>query len=292
VPVYLNHPAGNGGQRTVQDKFAWIEGAAKVGADWRGNIHYNPKHPFAEQFAWLAKNKPSLIGLSHDAVGQGRTENGVFIVEKVISVKSVDLVADPATTKGLFESMDPELNGGGAGGEDLDSLETHITNAVAAVCKDDKLDLNAKMKKIKGALKILDGGADSGEVEEDDEEGEETPKKKDDGDVEESTKHKKPASGDKALREELDAVKAKLVAKDRSDLAAKLIAEAKLAPVYVTDTFLAQLTEAKDEKAMKALVEDRKQVASIQRPIAAGGVNRGGGSPMSTDDFAKKVKGR
>jgi hypothetical protein len=44
------------------------------------------------------------VGLSHDAVGTGYTKDGVFQVQKVIEVKSVDIVADPATTQGLFEA--------------------------------------------------------------------------------------------------------------------------------------------------------------------------------------------
>lgn len=295
--IRLNHPVGENATRRVEDVFGWIEGAAKEGSDWRGDLHYNPEHPYAKTFAWLAKNRPNLIGLSHDAVGQGKTENGVFVVEKVIDVKSVDLVADPATTKGLFESMEPELNSDGVEAEELDSLETHIKNAVSAICTDDSLDLKAKVKKIKAALKLLEDG-DEEEVEEEDEEdgkdgedGEDGKKK--DGDVEESLKalvSKEP--GVKRLVEELDTLKTQLAIWKKTELAQKLCEDAKLPSVAITETFLAQLIEAKDEKAMKALVEDRKQIASLQRPRSTGAIGGNGkAGQMDNKTFASTLTG-
>jgi hypothetical protein len=41
---------------------------------------------------------------SHNVEAVVRRENDKAVVEKIVSVRSVDLVADPATTAGLFES--------------------------------------------------------------------------------------------------------------------------------------------------------------------------------------------
>ena len=42
-----------------------------------------------------------MIGLSHNAIGEGDTQNGVVVVRRLVKVRSVDVVSDPATTNGL-----------------------------------------------------------------------------------------------------------------------------------------------------------------------------------------------
>lgn len=294
ISVNLNHPDVPNKSRQVQERFGWFENVTKEGDGMYGDLHFNPELPYSRAFAWWAKNKPTKIGMSHDAVGQGTTKNGVFLVEKVISVKSVDLVADPAsTTKGLFEAMDPELTPDpsvSGQGEDLDSLEAHISNAVTAICKDDKLDLKGKVKKIKAALKILE---EPEEVEEKDEDVPPGKKSEDDedDDLDESVRTllaKEP--GLKKLHEQLDVLKTKLALKERQELAGKLIAQAKLPAFAVTAVFLEQLSEARDEAALKKLIEDRKAVASIQRPLSSGPVPAGKGGAMDNKSFAKQLK--
>ncbi|MEI8372438.1 MAG: hypothetical protein WCJ35_06335 [Planctomycetota bacterium] len=56
-----------------------------------------------------AENAPWKLGFSHDTRGGSRNENGRAIVELIDKVLSVDLVANPATTEGLFESCDHNL---------------------------------------------------------------------------------------------------------------------------------------------------------------------------------------
>jgi len=68
-----------------------------------GDLAYNPKTDIGRQLRWWSENMPDAIGLSHNAIGQGETVDDVFVVEKIVSVRSVDLVADPATTSGLFQ---------------------------------------------------------------------------------------------------------------------------------------------------------------------------------------------
>ncbi|MBQ1278352.1 MAG: hypothetical protein IIY07_06875, partial [Thermoguttaceae bacterium] len=69
-----------------------------------GDFHFNPKHPLAEQMLWDAEKAPENFGFSHNVEAVVRLENGAQIVDKIVRVRSVDLVADPATTSGLFES--------------------------------------------------------------------------------------------------------------------------------------------------------------------------------------------
>lgn len=71
----------------------------------RGDLHFNPKHALAEQLAWDAEHAPENVGLSHNVDGRGRQQNGRQVIEEITKVRSVDLVADPATTHGLFEQV-------------------------------------------------------------------------------------------------------------------------------------------------------------------------------------------
>ncbi len=48
------------------------------------------------------------LGFSHDARGPSKFRNGRVVVESIDQVLSVDLVANPATTSGLFEDRTPE----------------------------------------------------------------------------------------------------------------------------------------------------------------------------------------
>ncbi len=111
VPAYeglrinLNHPQRPTDPRQFNDRFGWLENVRAVDGDgMRADLRFNPKHPEADSFAWWAANKPSMIGLSHNAVGSGHSESGVFVVDKIVRARSVDVVSDPATTRGLMES--------------------------------------------------------------------------------------------------------------------------------------------------------------------------------------------
>ncbi|MGD9127361.1 MAG: hypothetical protein PVH19_08280 [Planctomycetia bacterium] len=67
---------------------------------------FNPKHELAEQFLWDAEHAPENVGFSHNVTAQVTRDGDQVVVEKILEVKSVDLVADPATTSGLFESVE------------------------------------------------------------------------------------------------------------------------------------------------------------------------------------------
>ena len=71
-----------------------------------GDLIFNPKHVLAEQLIWDAENAPQNVGFSHDARGPSKIKGGQVVVESIDKVVSVDLVANPATTGGLFESTD------------------------------------------------------------------------------------------------------------------------------------------------------------------------------------------
>jgi hypothetical protein len=69
------------------------------------DLRINPHHALSEQLLWDAANMPENVGLSHDAEGNAVRRGDKDFVEEITRVRSVDLVSDPATTRGLFESV-------------------------------------------------------------------------------------------------------------------------------------------------------------------------------------------
>lgn len=106
VKVNVNHPRGSTeGTRDYRDRIGTIRGVRFVeGEGLFADLHFNPKHPLAGQLTWDAENAPEHAGFSHYVEATTRRERGEIIVEKIDRVHSVDLVADPATTSGMFES--------------------------------------------------------------------------------------------------------------------------------------------------------------------------------------------
>lgn len=104
--VYFDHPdkASKASTRSYRDGFGELRNIHETADGLFGDLHYNRKHPLAEQVAEDAERFPGQFGLSHNADGQARKSGGKWIVESIDVVHSVDLVGRPATNKGLFES--------------------------------------------------------------------------------------------------------------------------------------------------------------------------------------------
>ena len=114
IPLYqnakvnLNHPDGNPTEpRRYQDRFGMVRNVRVVENEGLfADFHFNPKHLYAEQLLWDAENAPENVGFSHNIEAEVVQESDMQIVQKILAVRSVDLVADPATTQGLFESCE------------------------------------------------------------------------------------------------------------------------------------------------------------------------------------------
>ena len=104
IDVFVNHTKKDNEVRDLRDKIGFLEGVYfKEGVGLKGDLVLNEKHDFYEQFIWWADNRPSQIGLSHHAGGVfNRTKH---LCESIQFVRSVDVVTKPATTEGLFESL-------------------------------------------------------------------------------------------------------------------------------------------------------------------------------------------
>lgn len=108
VRVNIDHPTRTDVERrsrSYADRFGRLHQVKFVdGKGIFGNLKYNRQHALAKQFEYDVKHDPKNLGLSQYAHGKTRRSGSKEIVESITSVGSVDLVADPATTQGLFES--------------------------------------------------------------------------------------------------------------------------------------------------------------------------------------------
>jgi len=97
--VLVDHDEGKG--RSYGDLIGRLENVTFRQGSLYGDLLVNPKHALAEQLLYDAEHSPGQVGLSHDATGELGPGN---VVRKITAVRSVDLVWNPATVAGLYES--------------------------------------------------------------------------------------------------------------------------------------------------------------------------------------------
>ena len=103
--VNINHPKGHPlSPRDYQDRLGVIRRVQfRAGDGLFGDLHFNPKHALSEQLVWDSEHAPQNVGLSHNVLARVARSGEDTVVEAITKVQSIDLVADPATTLGLFE---------------------------------------------------------------------------------------------------------------------------------------------------------------------------------------------
>lgn len=108
--VNIDHPErGPAQERKIGDRIGLVRNARFVeGRGIFADFVFNPHHPVADRLAWDAEHNPEAFGFSHNATLRlGRPDrNGNEVVESIVAIRSIDLVADPATTSSLFESVE------------------------------------------------------------------------------------------------------------------------------------------------------------------------------------------
>jgi len=111
--VNVNHPKGDPQQpRDYQDRIGVIRNVVlRENEGLFADFHFNPKHALAEQLLWDAEHAPENVGFSHNVQARCSRRGDQLVVEAITRVLSVDLVADPATTAGLFESQGSQADG-------------------------------------------------------------------------------------------------------------------------------------------------------------------------------------
>jgi len=183
VKVNLDHNTGTD-PRKFSERFGRMVNVRMQNDGLYGDLQFNPAHPLAEAFKWWIKNDPTAIGLSHNATAEVQnTATGGEIVTEIRDVDSVDLVADPATTQGLFESytertrlmnedetgmapppaINTDMDAAPAGGDEGEDFASHLGNAIMAIINDTSLSAADKRKKVLGALKLMDDNAEPAE---------------------------------------------------------------------------------------------------------------------------------
>jgi hypothetical protein len=167
---FVNHPSDPKGRRDFQARLGTIKDPRLENGRIYGDYFYNPEHEDAKKLVWAAKNDPDFGGFSPNHETEGHEEpDGIWVVHRITSVRSVDLVAEPATNRNLQEgAMDPELDDISDGGGDP---EKHLGKLISALCADTSLDKAAKKKKVLKALDLYDepegDGAEEMDLDED-----------------------------------------------------------------------------------------------------------------------------
>ncbi|MDP3793999.1 MAG: hypothetical protein Q8R07_04595, partial [Candidatus Uhrbacteria bacterium] len=103
--AYLNHPHMRdlGEARDVQDLIGEHKNVRVVGDRTISDLHLINNQTVREHVLPIVESKPHLAGNSIVARGKMvKADDGIMDVEKILAVRSVDLVAEPATTNGIF----------------------------------------------------------------------------------------------------------------------------------------------------------------------------------------------
>lgn len=289
VNIDHNDPRTPNKPRSFRDRFGKITNARfdEASRSIRGDIEYNPEHPDAKQFAWAAVNQPDTFGLSHNAKGMGKSHRASgrsrFRVESIAHVQHVDVVADPATTNGLFES-----EGFKALSESDQAIRTHLGTVLGnAVRKINRLraspigslsefqaSARAIAKELSKALRPAktttesEGGTDV-------EANEVTlawlkENRKDvydaaQAELKDTAEAAKRDAEFEQMKKELAEHKARADRAERVEAMRKKCVEASIPEDKISDTFVESLVDANDDK-VDALIEDRKALLEDAKP--------------------------
>lgn len=127
-PVFLDHPTARElrerkGNRSVTDLAGKVATARKSQDGVRGDIQVLEGNAAGQFLFAVAEQMPDIVGMSHRASGQvKRSEDGPDVVESIEDVQAVELVTDPATTEGLFESVSAQPTQDEGTDVDIDEL--------------------------------------------------------------------------------------------------------------------------------------------------------------------------
>lgn len=275
--VNINH-TGGAGPRDYQDRIGIIRNPVLGRADEGvyADFHFNPKHAMAEQLLWDAEHSPENVGFSHVIEGKTARKAGRVVVEEIQQVLSVDLVADPATTRGLFEGEISNKIADDAKQAALRKINSTANDLISRVMwgeDGENMTVAQKKKRIlavladwEAELTALSPASDTTQgvvnVEWKEITVEELQKQR--PDLIQNVKESKDQAAElKALREEIDRYKAAEALAGQKAAIEKELAEAKLPEALVTETFRATLLETADAAKRKALIEDRQTLAKI-----------------------------
>ncbi len=138
--VNVNHVSKEAARlpRDYRDRIGTVSNVVfKENSGLFADFHYNPNHAQAKQLLWDAHNAPNNVGFSHCVEATFHQENNLSVIDKIVRVISVDLVADPATTNGLFESEEAEESSRQEAVDSSDSPSANLDMSQEAVGNSD-----------------------------------------------------------------------------------------------------------------------------------------------------------
>ncbi len=91
--------------RCFADGFGYLQNIHQQDESVYGDLVYLKTHHLAEQICEAAERMPHHFGLSHHAEGTVTRDGETTLVDHISHVHSVDIVRNPATSNGLFESI-------------------------------------------------------------------------------------------------------------------------------------------------------------------------------------------
>lgn len=102
-PCYTDHREDGQTRSWAEDIGLWRGVKFVEGQGLFGDLHGDKLSDDFQRLMGRAESLHENIGFSHDAEGDTEVRDGRLVVTKITEVNSVDIVADPATTRGLFE---------------------------------------------------------------------------------------------------------------------------------------------------------------------------------------------
>ena len=111
VPLYENAPVNKDHKTEAplfSDRLGWLQNVRFTSEGLYADFRYNPHADGIESFLWFAENNGlGDVGFSHLVSGKSiPDQDGTERVVRIDRVRSVDLVANPATTTTIFESKE------------------------------------------------------------------------------------------------------------------------------------------------------------------------------------------
>jgi hypothetical protein len=266
--VNIDHPErGPGQERKYSDRFGAIKNVRFVeNQGLYGDFHFNPHHPMTEQVLWDAENNPEALGFSHNATLRlGKPQGGKEVIESIIQIRSMDLVADPATTTSLFESENMDEMPSAPAATETDpkaAMKGAFRQMIMAAVDDESLDMRSTIKKIseimKSQEKLMGGGSSAPE-----DEAEEAYEKDGKKMAEESYKQTIAS-----LTQRLESYEAKEKQAQRLESINTELTKAGLNPKdsrHVSELFSKQLLATESETDRAELIKDRAALVGTTR---------------------------
>ncbi len=107
--VNADHPPRKepGKDRSSYDRIGKLVNALVYAGETYADLHLLKSHPMSDRLMEAAEKMPDAFALSHNAMGEGEVKNGRYVVSRIVSVRSVDVVADGGSNRSLFEGKEP-----------------------------------------------------------------------------------------------------------------------------------------------------------------------------------------